>query len=56
MLAVDYNSRCSDFLYRDGDAATVAAEMNSNRDRLAAEADQIVVAWRGRAAQGGSTK
>jgi hypothetical protein len=48
-LAVDYNSRCSDFLYRDGDAVAVAAELNSNRDRLAKEADQIVAAWPGHA-------
>lgn len=48
LLAVDYNSRCSDFLYRDGDAVAVAAELNSNRDRLAKEADQIVAAWLGR--------
>lgn len=47
LLAVDYNSRCSDFLYRDGDAAAVAAELNSHRDRLAKEADQIVAAWPG---------
>jgi hypothetical protein len=50
MLVVDYNSRCSDFLYRDSDAATVSAELNSNREKLAAEADEIVAAWRGQAA------
>jgi hypothetical protein len=56
MLVVDYNSRCSDFLYRDSDAATVSAELNSNRERLAAEVDEIVAAWRGHAAPDRKTK
>jgi hypothetical protein len=47
LLAVDYNSRCSDFLYRDEDAAAVAAELKLNQERLAADADQIVAAWQG---------
>jgi hypothetical protein len=49
LLAVDYNSRCSDFLYRDEDAAIVAGQLDSNRERLAAEADEIVAAWPGHA-------
>jgi hypothetical protein len=56
LLAVDYNSRCSDFLYRDGDAAAVAAELNSNRERLAREAEQIVAAWPGHRLQEQTSK
>ena len=51
MLAVDYNSRCSDFLYRDSDSLIVQAELVKNRQRLVEEADQIVSSWHSRAAQ-----
>jgi hypothetical protein len=56
LLAVDYNSRCSDFLYRDGDAAIVAAELDSNRERLGNEADKIVASWPGHAATSPAVK
>jgi hypothetical protein len=47
-LVVDYNSRCSDFFYRDSDVATVSAEISANRQRLAAEAERIMSTWPGR--------
>jgi hypothetical protein len=47
MLVVDYNSRCSDFLYQDSDLATVAAEIAANRPRLADEAERMISRWRG---------
>jgi hypothetical protein len=46
-LVVDYNSRCSDFFYRDRDVATVEAEIAANRQRLAAEAERIMSTWPG---------
>ena len=46
LLAVDYNSRCSDFLYRDDDASAVEAELAKSRGKLSAEAEQIVSSWR----------
>jgi hypothetical protein len=45
MLVVDYNSRCSDFFYRDSDVAIVTAEIAANRQTLAAEAERIVSNW-----------
>jgi hypothetical protein len=56
LLAVDYNSRCSDFLYRDSDASIVEAELAKNRELLSTEAEQIVSSWRGSAAQSQSAK
>jgi hypothetical protein len=56
LLVVDYNSRCSDILFRDGDAAIVQAELAQNRERLSAEAEQIVSTWRGAAAQNQPTR
>jgi hypothetical protein len=47
LLAVDYNSRCSDFFYQEGDLATVTAEVAANRQRLAAEAGRIMSTWPG---------
>jgi hypothetical protein len=47
LLAVDYNSRCSDFFYRDTDVETVTAEIAANRERIAAEAEQIMSTWPG---------
>jgi hypothetical protein len=47
ILVVDYNSRCSDFFYRDSDVATVRAEIAANRERLAAEAERIMSTWPG---------
>jgi hypothetical protein len=42
LLVVDYNSRCSDFFYKDGDLATVKAEIVTNHQHLAAEAKRMV--------------
>lgn len=47
MLVVDYNSRCSDFFFQDSDVATVTADVAENRQRLAAEAAQIMSTWPG---------
>jgi hypothetical protein len=47
LLAVDYNSRCSDFFYQESDLAMVTAEVAANRQRLAAEAEQIMSTWPG---------
>lgn len=44
-LANDYNSRCSDFYYRDADLAAVEAEMAQNSTGLAADAMRVVSAW-----------
>ena len=48
LLVVDYNSRCSDFFYRDEDLRRVEAEMDANRSLLETEARQIVSSWSGR--------
>lgn len=45
LLAVDHNSRCSDFFFRDSDVAVVKAELAANRQRLADEAEKIVSTW-----------
>jgi hypothetical protein len=50
LLAVDYNSRCSDFFYQDSDVAIATAEINANRQRLAAEAERIMATWPGHTA------
>jgi hypothetical protein len=46
-LVKDYNSRCSDFYYKDADLAAVEAEMAQNSPRLAEDAKRIVSAWQG---------
>ena len=46
-LALDYNSRCSDFFFRDSDVALVKAELPANRQRLADDAAQIMASWPG---------
>jgi hypothetical protein len=46
-LVNDYNSRCSDFYYKDAELAAVEAEMAQNSPRLAADAKRIVSAWQG---------
>ena len=51
LLAVDYNARCSDFLYRDSDILVVEAELVKNRKRFADEADHILSTWRGQTPQ-----
>jgi hypothetical protein len=47
LLVVDYNSRCSDFFYRDNDLKTVLAEVSANRNLLEADAKRIISAWPG---------
>ena len=46
LLVVDYNARCSDFLYRDSDILVVQAELVKNSKRLSDEADHILSIWR----------
>jgi hypothetical protein len=41
----DFNSRCSDFYFRDSDVATVTTELAAHHERLSAEALQIVATW-----------
>jgi hypothetical protein len=48
LLVVDYNSRCSDFLYRDSDVVAVNAEIKAKRPLLEADARRIVAGWSGR--------
>ena len=48
LLVVDYNSRCSDFLYRDADVAAVDAELKAKRPLLEADAKRIMAGWSGR--------
>jgi hypothetical protein len=50
LLAVDYNSRCSDFFFRDSDVAAVNREVASNRQQLANEAEKIMSTWAGHGA------
>jgi hypothetical protein len=47
-LAQDYNSRCSDYFYRDSDLDMVKAEMAHNSQRLTADAKRMMSAWPGR--------
>jgi hypothetical protein len=47
LLIVDYNSRCSDFFYKDEDVKEVLAEVGANEGVLQAEARQIVSTWPG---------
>jgi hypothetical protein len=47
LLIVDYNSRCSDFFYKDEDVNQVLAEVSANKDVLQAEASQIISTWPG---------
>ena len=53
LLAVDYNSRCSDFFFRDSDVTAVKAELAVNRQRLANEAEKIMATWPGHSAAHG---
>ena len=45
LLVVDYNSRCSDFLYQDSDVAAVKAELKAKRPLLEADAKRIMASW-----------
>jgi hypothetical protein len=51
LLIVDYNSRCSDFFYKDEDLKQVSAEVNATGASLQAEAKQIVSTWPGHEAE-----
>jgi hypothetical protein len=44
-IARDFNSRCSDFYFRDSDVATVTTELASQHQRLSTEASKIVAGW-----------
>jgi hypothetical protein len=52
LLVVDYNSRCSDFLYQPQDLVTVVAEIGAQKSRLEADAKRIMSAWPGHGAEG----
>jgi hypothetical protein len=45
VLAKDYNSRCSNFYYQDGDLKIVMDQVNARRKTLEAEARQILATW-----------
>jgi hypothetical protein len=45
MLVVDYNSRCSDVLYRDSDSLIVQADLAKRHQQLIEEADRIASTW-----------
>jgi hypothetical protein len=45
LLIVDYNSRCSDFFYKEEDLHQVEAEVTANNDILQADARRIVASW-----------
>jgi hypothetical protein len=47
LLIVDYNSRCSDFFFKDADLAVVKAEIAASRGRLEADAKAIISTWPG---------
>jgi hypothetical protein len=42
LMIVDYNSRCSDFFYKDEDLKLVDAEIKANKNILEADARQIL--------------
>ena len=48
LLIVDYNSRCSDYFFRDDDVKIVLAELASRRKLLESEANEMMSAWPGR--------
>ena len=45
LLVVDYNSRCSDFLYKDSDVEEVDAELKARSPLLEADAKRIMSTW-----------
>jgi hypothetical protein len=47
LLIVDYNSRCSDFFYKDEDLKRVEAEVSAKKGLLEADARQIISNWPG---------
>jgi hypothetical protein len=54
LLIVDYNSRCSDYFYKDEDLKQVETEVTANKERLEADARRIVAGWPGYVADGSS--
>jgi hypothetical protein len=55
LLIVDYNSRCSDYFYKDEDLRQVEAEVTANKDMLQGAAQRIVASWPGYNADGSSS-
>ena len=51
LLIVDYNSRCSDFFYRDDDLKLVTAEVSDNKNVLEADAKRIMSTWPSRSSE-----
>jgi hypothetical protein len=51
LLIVDYNSRCSDFFYKDDDLKRVLAEVSANKNLLEADAKRIMATWPSRTAE-----
>jgi hypothetical protein len=49
LLVVDYNARCSDYLYQSQDLVAVVAEVTANKSRIEADAKRIMSAWPGHA-------
>jgi hypothetical protein len=45
LLIVDYNSRCSDFFYKDDDLKLVLAEVSAKKNLLEADAKRIMSTW-----------
>ena len=43
LMIVDYNSRCSDFFYKDDDLRQVEAEIKANKGALEADARHILL-------------
>jgi hypothetical protein len=51
LLVVDYNSRCSDFLYQPQDLVAVVAAVSANKSRFEADAKRIMSEWPGHSAE-----
>jgi hypothetical protein len=49
-LANDYNSRCSNYLYRDEDLKVITQELGAEQQRLQAETERILASWPWRSA------
>ena len=50
-LAADYNSRCSDFFFRDADLDAVQTEMDQMAPRFAADVKQLMSTWQAHTGQ-----
>jgi hypothetical protein len=51
LLVVDYNARCSDFLYQSQDLVSVVAEVGANKSKIEADARRIISTWPGHATE-----